>query len=72
VSPPPGHREQMPRAASIALAAVWPLTILIYVLAGFGNWWLFVVAAMVTYFLRRAFTPDQPPNDQQGPRAVDR
>jgi hypothetical protein len=68
----PGRREQMPRAASIALAAVWPLTILIYVLTDFGNWWLFIVAAMVTYFIRRAFTPDQPPDDQQGPRSLGR
>jgi Domain of unknown function (DUF1707) len=69
---PPGRRQQMPRAASIALAAVWPLTILIYVLTDFDNWWLFIAAAMVTYFLRRAFSPDPPPDDQQGPRSLPR
>ncbi len=59
--PPP-----TPRWLNVTMAAIWPATILVYVLTDFGNWWLFVVAAMLTYFLRQAFTPDhhrkkQPP-----------
>ena len=69
---PPDRRAQMPRAAAIALAAVWPATILIYVAIGFDNWWLFVAAAMLTFFLRRAFSPEQPPEDPQAPRQVGR
>ena len=69
---PVGRRGQMPRAASIALAAVWPATILIYVATDFDNWWLFVAAAMLTFFLRRVFSPEQPPEDPEKPRQVER
>ena len=66
---PRGH---MPRGAVIILAAVWPAAILLSFLLGFHNWWIWVAAAMISYFVRRAFTPEPPPDDQQGPPAVGR
>lgn len=60
-----------PRAVVVTMAAIWPATILLYVVTDFGFWWLFVVAAMVSYFLNRVFPPetsDLPPSrDPDGP-----
>jgi hypothetical protein len=65
-------RGHMPRGAVIVLAAVWPVAIILSFALGFHNWWIWVAAAMVSYFVRRAFAPDQPPDDRQGPPAVGR
>ena len=61
----------MPRAAMIVLAVVWPVAILIAVL-GHGGWWVWVVAALISYGVRRGSAPQRPPHDQQGPRKLDR
>jgi hypothetical protein len=66
------HRGRMPRGAVIVLAAVWPVAIMLSFLLGFDNWWIWVAAAMISYFVRRAFTPEPPSHDQQGPPAVGR
>jgi len=64
-------REHMPRGVTIALAAVWPAAILLSVATSFRFWWIWVVAAMVTYFLRQAYAPKSP-DDPHDPPAVGR
>jgi hypothetical protein len=66
------HQGHLPRAAVIVLAAVWPTAIILSFALGFQNWWIWIAAAMISYFVRRAFTPDQPPDDQPGPRSLGR
>jgi hypothetical protein len=66
------HQAHMPRGAVIVLAAVWPAAIILSFALGFENWWIWIAAAMISYFVRRAFTPDQPPDDQPGPRPLGR
>lgn len=60
----------MPRWASVTMAAVWPLAVLICLGIGFNNWWVWIAAAMVTYSIRPAFGPRGPPDDPNSPRAL--
>lgn len=57
LAPAPSERDAMPRGAAIALAAVWPAAIIFSFVTDFRFWWIWVVAAMVTVFLRRGFGP---------------
>lgn len=74
-SPPaeavPAAPATRPRAVVVAMAAIWPAAILLFVLTGFHFWWVFVVAAVVSYFLNGAFapvSPELPPSsDPDGP-----
>ena len=80
--PPPAENAVAPaapqsRALAVFMAALWPATIVLYVLTGFDYWWLFVVAGMLSWFVKRAFSaasPEQPsPHDpEQPPPAVGR
>ncbi len=54
---PSSEDDGMPRAAAIALAAVWPAAIILSFATDFRFWWIWIVAAMVTVFVRRAFPP---------------
>ena len=62
---------QMPRSAMIVLATVWPAAILLAVL-GYGGWWVWVAAALISFVVRRGFAPRRLPHDQQGPPSLDR
>lgn len=53
----PARDDGMPRGAAIALAAVWPAAIIFSFATDFRFWWIWIVAAMVTVFVRRAFPP---------------
>jgi hypothetical protein len=69
--PSAGAEPQLPRAAMIVLAVVWPVAILLSVL-GHAGWWVWVAAALVSYGVRRGFATQRPPRDQQGPPTLDR
>ncbi len=60
------QREGMPRAAAIALAAVWPAAIILSFATDFRFWWIWVVAAMLTVFVRKAFGPGSDHPDLHG------
>jgi hypothetical protein len=68
----PAAQQSNPRWVGIVMAAVWPVAILICLGIGWGNWWVWVAAAMVTYFLRRAYPNDQPPQNPDDPPALGR
>lgn len=54
----PQRRERedgLPRGAGIAMAAVWPAAIILSFATGFEHWWIWVVAVVVTMFIRQAF-----------------
>jgi hypothetical protein len=62
-----------PRWVQIVMAAVWPAAILLCFAIGFENWWVWIAAAMVTYFLRQAYPGDPPvPPADPDPPAVGR
>ena len=68
--PEPAARR--PRAVAVTMAAIWPATIVLYVVTDFEFWWLFVVAAMLSYFLNQVFAPEKKPElppsqDPDGP-----
>ena len=69
VAPPPGPPS--PRWVSVTMGALWPATIILYIVTDFDYWWLFVIAAMVSYFLKRTFTSNAPePGPEDPPRAI--
>ena len=54
----PERRERedgLPHGAGIAMAAVWPAAIILSFATGFEHWWIWVVAVVVTMFIRQAF-----------------
>ena len=69
------ERDGMPRGAAIAMAAVWPAAIIFSFVTDFRFWWIWVVAAMVTVFVRRAFPPGSEHrgiSDREGPPSLGR
>jgi len=56
-APVPATRDDddMPRAAKLLMAAVWPAAILISFATDWRFWWIWIAAAMVTYFVRQGF-----------------
>lgn len=55
----PAPVTNRPRAVALTMSALWPATVLLYVVTDFRFWWLFVVAAMVSYFVNQAFGPEK-------------
>lgn len=56
----PVPATKRPRAVALTMSALWPATVVLYVVTDFRFWWLFVVAAMVSYFVNQAFGPEKP------------
>lgn len=54
---PTPREDTLPRGAGIAIAAIWPAAIIFSFATDFRFWWIWFVAAMATYFVRRAFGP---------------
>ena len=65
----PAEGTPMPPWARVLLAAIWPAAVVLSFAIGFENWWIWIAAALVTYFVRGAFGP-QPPKDERGPHQL--
>lgn len=70
--PAPAHGN--PRWVQLVMAAVWPAAVLVCLGIGWDNWWVWIAAAMITYFLRQAYPGDPPPvsSDSDDPPALGR
>jgi uncharacterized protein DUF1707 len=68
----PATSQGTPRWVQLVMAAVWPAAILVCLGIGWNNWWVWIAAAMVTYFLRQAYPGDPPTGSSDDPPALGR